>query len=307
MNPCLDEILSLNERPAWDVWGQLRDVFKMISRIRHERYDVLVDLHAVWLSHWIGWFSGARCKLGLDKRNDLGFRLFQYRRLPKGRKLHRVRLYLEPLEFLGIGPAEPAFPFQIPASAQRRIDGFFQEHKITAADLVVTIHPGTALAIKRWPADRFQELADQLARRPGVKIILVRGAADPMMRPASAAVIYAPPLSHPELAGLLQRSDLVVGNDSGPLQLAAALGRSTVAIFGPSDSQITGPWGGQHRVIQSAVPCRPCYGNFKIYFHCKRLTNACIQNITGDQVCQAIVARLTEIRLQKNRTVEPPG
>ena len=187
MNPCLDEILTLSERPAWDVGGWLRDVFTMISRIRRQRYDVLVDLHGVWLSHWIGWFSGARSKLGLDKRNDLGFRLFQYRRLPKGRKLHRVRLYLEPLEFLGIGPAEPAFPFQIPDTAQRRIDGFFQEHKITAADVVVALHPGTAVAIKRWPADRFQELADQLACRPGVKIILVSGAADPAVRPASAA------------------------------------------------------------------------------------------------------------------------
>ena len=303
MHPCLNEILTLNERPAWDVWGQLWDVFTMISRIRRQRYDVLLDLHAVWLSHWIGWFSGARRKLGLDKRNDRGFRLFQYRRLPKGRKLHRVRLYLEPLEFLGIGSVEPAFPFQIPNSAQRRIDGFFQEHKVTTADVVVTIHPGTAVAIKRWPADRFQELADQLARRSGVKIILVRGAADPALRPASATVIYAPVLSHPELAELLRRSDLVVGNDSGPLQLAAALGRPTVAIFGPSDSQVTGPWGAQHRVIQADVPCRPCYGNFKIYFYCKRRTNACIQNITLEQVCQAIDSRLTEIRLQKNRII----
>lgn len=301
MNSCINELLVLKERRAWNVVGHLWDLLQMICRIRQGRYDVVLDLHAIVTSHLLVWLSGAPVKLGVDKRNDLGFRMFTRHPLPKDEKPHRFRVYLDTLRFLGIECSGAAFPIVIPLSARERIEKFLREHDITPKQLLVAIHPGTAVGIKRWSAERFAELAARLAVQTGTKVILIHGDGDRSIPVQSGqGIIQAPPLSLQELAELLRRSDLVIGNDSGPLQLAAALGRPTAMIFGPSDPRVTGPYGTQHLVIREELPCSPCYENFKIYFHCKTRTRACLKRIIPKRVLREIVPWLTDLRRHRN-------
>lgn len=286
MNPCLDEVLVLREQRPWDI-------LRMIRQIRQGRYDVVFDLHATVTSHLLAGVSGTPVKLGVDKRNDLGFQMFTRHRLPKDRRLHRVQVYLDTLRFLGVECAEAEFPIAIPTSAQHRIEQFFREHAVPPRELLVTIHPGTAVGIKRWSAGNFAALAERLAAEAGVRVVLVHGERDePLPGGPGQRIIQAPLLSLPELAALLRRSDLVIGNDSGPLQLAAALGRPTAMIFGPSDPQVTGPYGSGHLVIREELPCSPCYDNFRIQFFCKKRTHACLRNLTVERVATEIKAHL---------------
>jgi heptosyltransferase-3 len=91
-------------------------------------------------------------------------------------------------------------------------------------------------------------------------------------------------LSIPELAELLRGAQLYLGNDSGPMHLAAAVGTKTVAVWGSSDSRRWRPWAVEHRVVQNPFECNPCPG----YRCLVAATPLCIESVTVDQVNSAV-------------------
>jgi ADP-heptose:LPS heptosyltransferase len=125
---------------------------------------------------------------------------------------------------------------------------------------------GPNAPLKRWGADRFFEVAEYLMEKFSCSIMIVGDAQEkelcrnlgrnlPQDR---VALPDAPSLGL--LAALLARCELVVGNDSGPMHLARAVGAKTVTIFGPVDPYVYGPpfEPNLHRVVLKALPCRPC-------------------------------------------------
>ena len=90
------------------------------------------------------------------------------------------------------------------------------------------------------------------------------------------------------LAAVLRRCRLFVGNDNGPMHMAAALGVPVVGLFGPSDPAEWGPWGKGHHIIYKGLDCRPC-------FHpgCSRGEESCMRLITLDEVWEAVQERLS--------------
>src|SRR5690606_23171405 len=107
---------------------------------------------------------------------------------------------------------------------------------------VVALHPGADhFPAKRWPVDRFALLADRLAERYGARVVLVGGPGDVPLAAAIRERVQRAPLldltgrlALLETAAVLERVDLMVGNDSGPLHMAVAVGTPVVALFGPS-------------------------------------------------------------------------
>jgi heptosyltransferase-2 len=95
-------------------------------------------------------------------------------------------------------------------------------------------------------------------------------------------------LSLGELIALLQRSTLILTNDSGPMHIAAALGRPVVALFGPESPALYGPPAGATRTIYKAVSCSPCLNvyNAKLFvcpYHAR-----CMKEISTTDVLDAI-------------------
>ncbi len=90
-----------------------------------------------------------------------------------------------------------------------------------------------------------------------------------------------------QMAALLDKCDLVVTNDGGPLHMAVALKKKIVAIFGPVDEKVYGPYpqAGRYITVTSNVRCRPCYKNFK-YGKCDTLD--CLKNIKPADVINAV-------------------
>ena len=74
----------------------------------------------------------------------------------------------------------------------------------------------------------------------------------------------------PQLVALLERASLVVANDSGPMHIAAALGRPLVTLFGPTNPVRTGPYGREDTVLRLAIPCSPCYSRTCVHQSCLR-------------------------------------
>jgi heptosyltransferase-3 len=151
----------------------------------------------------------------------------------------------------------------------------------------ILIHPASLMATKRWEPARFAEVGRELASR-GFTIVVTAGPgeesfASQVSRELDGTVIMLG-LSIPELAELIRGARLYIGNDSGPMHLASAVGTPTVAVWGSSDSRRWQPWGVEHRVVQNPFECNPCPG-----YRCLVADSPlCIESVTVAQVNAAV-------------------
>jgi heptosyltransferase-2 len=127
------------------------------------------------------------------------------------------------------------------------------------------LNPGAAFgSAKRWLPERFAEVADRVARSYGWRCLIVGGAGERALAEAIAGRMTTPArvlcgeTTLAELIGVLAHLKALLSNDSGPMHLAAALGRPVVAVFGPTDWRETAPLGRATRVVREPVDCAPC-------------------------------------------------
>ncbi len=163
------------------------------------------------------------------------------------------------------GLAPPVFV--TPSAAQARADYLLREAGVVPYGRFLIVHPGSgsySLA-RRWAPERFAAAADTLAGRHGLQVVVVGGpdeialAQDVAARMRTPSFVLAGQTTLPELAGVLRRAALVVGNDSGVAHLASAVGTPVVAVFGPFNHHAWRPLG-RSLVVRAApaLPCMPC-------------------------------------------------
>ena len=180
------------------------------------------------------------------------FVLFDPRPAP-GCARHVVDHLLLPLHQRGIAVPDP-----VPRIRLRDEDRVYAERCWERYQLdlpVVALHPGSGGRHKCWPLSRFLALANELRRR-GCRVLLLYGAAEAdlastLQRRLPRECLLLQPPSLPDLAGLIERADLFIGNDSGPGHIAAAVGTPTVALFGPTDPRVWGPRGSSTHILQA--------------------------------------------------------
>jgi ADP-heptose:LPS heptosyltransferase len=129
---------------------------------------------------------------------------------------------------------------------------------------IIVLHPGSGSRKKLWPLKHFLDLFRHLQSKPDRKFLLILGPAEgPEIQQAFAGMnsprlILAKGLSLVQLASVMEKSRLFIGNDSGISHMAAALGLPTLAIFGPTDHRVWSPRGERVEVIRRGIPCSPC-------------------------------------------------
>jgi ADP-heptose:LPS heptosyltransferase len=142
----------------------------------------------------------------------------------------------------------------------------------------IGLHAGASRPSRRWPAERFAALGDELVRRFGAQIVLTGGPAEMATvrevadRMAAQPLILAGETSLGGLAALIAELDLFVSNDTGPAHLACAVDTPSVTIFGPGDHARWAPLDGdRHPTVRRPVECSPCaYGECPIDHRCLR-------------------------------------
>ncbi|MDB5327084.1 MAG: lipopolysaccharide heptosyltransferase, partial [Phycisphaerales bacterium] len=143
-------------------------------------------------------------------------------------------------------------------------------------DRYAVLIPGTNWPTKRWPVEYFAGLVEPLQRELGLRSVMAGSPAEAIFSlPGSLNVAGKTNLK--QLVALLEGASLVVANDSGPMHIAAALGRPLVTLFGPTNPVRTGPFGRPETVLQLDLVCRPCYSR-----HCGH--QSCLRWITVDHV-----------------------
>ena len=278
------------ERRRWNNPGNWAEMWATIRRVRGERFDWAIDLQGLARSGWFAWLSNAGLTIGLDNAREgarEGARLFYDVIAPRARKgTHAVDRYLAVLLPLGV-PADGKFqwlPERPKIAAQIR-----DQWPLGSARRVVLL-PGARWENKRWPAEYFMEVARRLPElAPDVKLVILGGRDDSSV---GGAIAGANPercldltgrTSLPEMIEWVRSSELVITNDTGPMHIAAALGKPVVALFGPTDPGGTGPYQQRENVLQRKdLPCIPCMKGYCTYEE----PLACLRGITPEMVCE---------------------
>lgn len=175
---------------------------------------------------------------------------------PRPKELHAAAHYCKPLEALAIYVNEPR-PRLFPSEEDRAAASRFLQR--TGRERIVAVHPGSGSEKKNWPAEKFAALCRWLTDEPRHAVsglLVVQGEADEQAVGALQTLLESRPvtlargLKLVELAAVLERCALFLGNDSGISHLSAAVGAPTVALFGAASLPIWEPRGGSVRVIR---------------------------------------------------------
>jgi len=258
-HPCLDELLSFSFR--------LSSVRPMIGAVRRHRFDLVLDLQGLLRTGLLGYFSGATIRIGFEEAREFSPLFYTHRVKSDGKSLHAVDRYLLIARELGARPDPKRFDIflteQNHARVQEMVKPFGGDRPILA------IHASSRQEVKRWPLERFAELADKI-NRAGLGVPVFIGAKNDVQdialirkRMRTDSIDLAGQTSLKELATLLGLSRLLITNDSGPMHLAAAVGTPVVALFGPTDPRKIGPYGEGHIVLQHTDQCPACRAGTK--------------------------------------------
>ena len=292
-HPCVDEILVVDRFNWRSQWALLRD-------LRRRRFDCVLDLSDSDRSAVLTMASGAPTRVGFNWEHR--WRGLVYTNIVEAAygDMHIVDYDLATLEPLGIAPATGQPSIHLGTKDEAEASRLIDETEL-AGRLWIMIHPGARYWFKSWAEERFAALIDHLALR-GLPSALVGGVGDREKAGRIASLCRRPPIdlvgrtSVMGLAALMKHATLFIGNDAGPMHMAAALGVPVVGLFGPSDPRVWGPRGACVDVLYKGMDCRGC-------FHpaCERGAESCMNQITVAEVMQAVDRMLARTEVSSGR------
>ena len=267
-HPAISRIHAIDR--AWkrqDLLTQARREGGLLGRLRERRYQLLVHLTDHWRGAWLAQALRPRWSVAPARPSRLWDWCFSHRfPLPRSTPRHAVEANLDALRRVGIYPEENEKGLvMVPgAEAEARVASLLAAAGLAPKGFVL-FHPTSRWLFKAWTESANAELLASLAR-DGHRIV-VTAAPDARERAIVARILarsiggvhdLSGQLTLREMAALAARARLFVGVDSAPMHIAAAVGTPVVALFGPSDERVWGPWRVAHRVVASEHSCRPC-------------------------------------------------
>lgn len=237
-------------------------ILKLVKDVRREKFDFVIDLHSLSETNLLGFLSGAAKRLYSRRPGrSLDF-LGNFSPRPPVEADHRARhlidRYLDVLSPLGVTNAE-RFP-RLPTRPQdaNAIDKLLRKENAEAGSPLIGLFPGAGHDSRRWPLERFAELAEYLVRNDGVRPIVFAGPEERLLIPQMKglfprATIIFDKLTIPQLAAAQARLAVLVSNDTGPMHIAAAVGTPVVLLLDRRAPESYIPLGDHHRVIYSGT------------------------------------------------------
>jgi lipopolysaccharide heptosyltransferase II len=258
------------ERKRWSSPIHWPEMFRSVRWLRAQNFDLVIDLQSLARSAAFAWLTNGKKLVGLDEVRE-GARGFYDLAVPrKSFHTHAVDWYLAVLPPLGV-PVHKDFVWlperpEIAAEMKRKWPNAFptSNSQLPSSKLIL-LQPGARWKNKRWPVQHFAELVRALAEKfPDARFAVLGGKDD---APLGEIILQAAPekvlnlcgtTSLPEMVEWVRRGDLLITNDTGPMHVAAALGKPLVALFGPTEPRRTGPYGQLQNVLRLDLPCSPC-------------------------------------------------
>lgn len=266
---------------VFDKHAPVKDKIDLFFKLRRERFDCVVDLKDT-LFRW-----GVRAPY----KNPARIQFPSWVEHDSARHLYKAAAALRGFpvaedEFLALNSRRnPSF---ITKKDADRVTDLLALGRIGPREEFVLIVPGARSAIKKWHKKGYVDVIREIRRRYGLKVVLAGDRLDEVLvgeiaQEAEEEVVNAAgKTGFGELASLVRRARLVIGSDSGVLQIASYLDRPIVGIYGPTDHRRYGPWSRRGIAVRKNVLCAPCS-----QARCSR-DHACIQTITPYDVMLAV-------------------
>jgi lipopolysaccharide heptosyltransferase II len=281
-NPRIDEIIVYDEEGAHK---GLAGKASLVLALGAKKFDAAFLLHRSFTKALIAYLAGIRERVGYPTKKR-AWLLTRSVEEPEG-PAHKVEYFLDIARAAGISARDISYEFFASDADRGHVARLLAGSGIGEPGSFAVICPGGNWGPKRWAPESFAALGDRLAERHGLKVVLAAAEKDArlarevagMMR--SGPVVAAGRTTLGQLGALLERAAIVVAGDTGPMHMAVAMKARTIALFGPTDPAITGPYGaGNYRVMRGATDCEvPCYD-----VTCK--DNRCMRGISVEEVAK---------------------
>jgi lipopolysaccharide heptosyltransferase I len=262
-HPQLNATLPFDRGAARRGWWQgTRTYISFLYRLRQQRFDLVADLQGLFRTGLMCLASGAVRRVGLSSAREGARRFYtDVIPVPDADAIHAVDRYWRLAEALGAGD-EPK-RFHVPICDGERL--WVEQTLAGCARPWQMLAVGSRWMTKRWPPAHFAALVRQAQSRFGGTAIFVGAREDTDLARQTISLLTGSTrdltgqTSLPQLAALLARADVMVANDTGPLHLAAALGRPVVAPYTCTRAQLSGPYGAEAGTVESKVWCQGSY------------------------------------------------
>jgi heptosyltransferase-1 len=266
--------------------------WRAIRELRATPYDIALDLQGLIKSAALARLSGARRVMGFAPAflRERGARFFYTESVAPTGDLHVIHKNLCLVRAMGITPGALRFPLDAPLDD--RIAAALPDSSGPGGGRFAIVNPGAGWPNKRWRPERLGAVAAHLGARHGLVSLVTWGPgeqvlAEAVVDAAGGVARLAPATGLGDMIALLRRAALFVGGDTGPLQLAAALGTPIVSVFGPTSPARNGSWHEADLAISRFDDCE-CHHKRR----CRR-ASPCIDDITVDDVTAAVDRRLS--------------
>lgn len=249
-NPDLDDVYML---PVGHDWRGRQELLRGLLHLREQRFQAALSFGAPTLA-WLP------ILLRIPRQEFLDFSALWWL-LPwqaaRWRTVHAVELFATAARHYDIGPVERRLRVTLTPSERGALQYLLYQRNLDDGTPLVAIHPGSGAAPhhKRWPVSHFAQLARDLVRYDGAHVLIIGGKnetalAQQLERAADVPLQnFVGRINVRQALALLETCHLFVGNDSGPLHMATAVGTPVVGIYGPTDPQVYGPCAPADRAI----------------------------------------------------------
>jgi heptosyltransferase-1 len=308
LHPGVDRVLVSSRRKWGRDWRypfqwleMFREIGGLTRQLRGPRFDLILDLQGLFKSGV--WTRIARASLKVGYNGREGSQLFLTERIPVvDPDQHAVDRYMHLAEVVGGRTEEVCFGLASSPAARTRSWELFQSAGGQIDYPYVVVVPTARWETKLWSAARFAVVADRLIEQFALQIVFTGVDSDRaailqiVQRMQHPAVNLAGKTDLEEMTALLENARLVISVDSGPMHLAAALGRPVVALFGPTAPWRTGPYGRGHRIVRALLSCSPCFRR-----ECAHKT--CMTSIDSVEVIAAVSGLLGDSAGERRETI----
>ena len=301
-HPAVDTVIPIPLYAKNSLFSSVR----FARNLKKYQFDLGVVLPNSLRSALLLFLTGAKHRLGY---NTDGREIFLTHPLPvtaqQKRSRNRVDYFFDIFSPLQLDTPEMEFAALTPLKTDRTAEECLEEMGIEGNEPLIAIHPGTSKPERSWHSERFGILCQKLTKERPVKIILLGTPAErPLLErihqncsPQTAYIL--PAMNLREIAVLLAKCHLFIGNDSGMMHVAALANTPVVGIFGPGSPQTSGPFmdPARQELVTKNFPCSPCRQRF--FKECKPSPHNkpyCLEDISVKDVSEAVHRLLEKVK-----------
>ncbi len=275
---------------------------EFVKKLQRENFDLAVLLPNSFSSAWLAFRCGAKRRVGFN-RDGRGLLLTDRISVPNKRANRKeapnpgpfepmplVEYYAVLAAALGCEPPGDQMQLVVQEEDDQHVDELLMAAGMDQSKPLVTLCPGANFgASKCWAPERFAEVADLLVKEFGAGVAISPGPGEEPLARAIANAMQQPHLllddpciTLGELKSLIARSDLLLGNDTGPRHFARAFDIHRVTVFGPTEERWTDTSHGKETIVRVQVPCGPCHQKV-----CPLERQVCMEDVTVQMVFAA--------------------